>query len=114
MLVIFLFQTGDVLVVHCTDVGWSPYFSLIAGLITEIGGLISHGAVVAREYGIPCIVNLPDATLKIPDGTFLCVCVCVCTELTWRKLRESLQLPCAVVLDGLPCAVALDSLLCAV
>ena len=112
MLVIFLFQTGDVLVVHCTDVGWSPYFSLIAGLITEIGGLISHGAVVAREYGIPCIVNLPDATLKIPDGTFLCVCVC--TELTWRKLRESLQLPCAVVLDGLPCAVALDSLLCAV
>ena len=78
LLVIFLFQTGDVLVVHYTSVGWSPYFPLIAGLITEIGGLISHGAVVAREYGIPCIVSLPDATLKIPDGTFLCVCVCVC------------------------------------
>ena len=70
-MVVILFQTGDVLVVRCTDVGWSPYFPLIAGLITEIGGLISHGAVVAREYGIPCIVSLADATVKIPNGIFL-------------------------------------------
>ncbi|XP_076449058.1 rifampicin phosphotransferase-like isoform X1 [Babylonia areolata] len=61
-------QAGDVLVVNSTDVGWSPYFPLIAGLVTEIGGLISHGAVVAREYGIPCVVNIPDATLLIHSG----------------------------------------------
>ena len=66
-----LFQAGDVLVVNCTDVGWSPYFSLITGLVTEIGGLISHGAVVAREYGIPCIVSVTDATTRIQNGTLL-------------------------------------------
>nr|KAG5695540.1 hypothetical protein BaRGS_033962 [Batillaria attramentaria] len=58
----------DVLVVTCTDVGWTPYFPLIAGLVTELGGLVSHGAVVAREYGIPCVVNIPDATVLVPNG----------------------------------------------
>ncbi|KAK7481714.1 hypothetical protein BaRGS_00027087 [Batillaria attramentaria] len=61
-------QAGDVLVVTCTDVGWTPYFPLIAGLVTELGGLVSHGAVVAREYGIPCVVNIPDATVLVPNG----------------------------------------------
>ncbi|XP_071084332.1 rifampicin phosphotransferase-like [Haliotis cracherodii] len=64
-------QAGDVLVVMCTDVGWSPYFPLIAGLVTEIGGLLSHGAVVAREYGIPCVVNVADATIRIKSGEML-------------------------------------------
>ncbi|KAK7114411.1 rifampicin phosphotransferase-like [Littorina saxatilis] len=63
-----MIQAGEVLVVNSTDVGWSPYFPLIGGLVTEIGGLISHGAVVAREYGIPCIVNIADATVNIPNG----------------------------------------------
>jgi len=41
---------------------FSQFFSLATGLVTELGGLLSHGAVVAREYGLPCIVNVPDAT----------------------------------------------------
>ena len=50
------------------DVGWSPYFPLISGLVTEIGGLISHGAVVARECGIPSIENTANATGVIRTG----------------------------------------------
>lgn len=45
-----VFQAGDVLVVMCTDVGWSPYFPLIAGLVTEIGGLLSHGKHSRHMY----------------------------------------------------------------
>ncbi|BFZ19135.1 hypothetical protein BsWGS_22174 [Bradybaena similaris] len=67
----WMIQAGDILVVRCTDVGWSPYFPLIAGLITELGGLISHGAVVAREYGIPCVVNVAGATRIIKSGELL-------------------------------------------
>ena len=59
---------GDILICRYTDVGWSPYFPLINGLVTEMGGLISHGAVVAREYGIPCIVNVTNATELIKTG----------------------------------------------
>ncbi|CAL1541954.1 unnamed protein product [Lymnaea stagnalis] len=64
-------KSGDILVVSSTDVGWSPYFPLIGGLITELGGLISHGAVVAREYGIPCIVNVGNATSILNSGELL-------------------------------------------
>ncbi|XP_072169150.1 rifampicin phosphotransferase-like [Diadema setosum] len=63
-----LIQTGDILIVVFTDVGWSPYFPLIRGLVTERGGLISHGAVVAREYGIPCVVNAKGATSSFQSG----------------------------------------------
>ena len=59
---------GDLLICRCTDVGWSPYFPLINGLVTEMGGVISHGAVVAREYGIPCVVNVTDATKMFKTG----------------------------------------------
>ncbi|XP_059048073.1 putative phosphoenolpyruvate synthase [Achroia grisella] len=55
-------QQGDVLITHATDIGWSPYFPLLTGIVTELGGLISHGAVIAREYGLPCIVGAMDAT----------------------------------------------------
>ena len=48
---------GDVLITISTDIGWSPYFPLLGGVVTELGGLISHGAVVAREYGLPCVVG---------------------------------------------------------
>ena len=61
-------EEGDVLVCRYTDVGWSPYFPLISGLVTELGGLLSHGAVVARECGIPCIVNTPGATDLVKTG----------------------------------------------
>ncbi|XP_065335145.1 rifampicin phosphotransferase-like isoform X2 [Cloeon dipterum] len=53
---------GDILITHCTDIGWSPFFPLVAGIVTELGGLISHGAVIAREYGVPCIVGATNAT----------------------------------------------------
>ena len=61
-------KEGDVMICKFTDVGWSPYFPLISGLVTEMGGLLSHGAVVARECGIPCIVNTENATDMIKTG----------------------------------------------
>jgi len=64
-------QPGEILICPQTDVGWTPYFSLASGLVTELGGLLSHGAVVAREYGLPCIVNVPGATKKIETGEML-------------------------------------------
>ena len=59
---------GNILICKCTDVGWSPYFPLISGLVTELGGLLSHGAVIARECGIPCIISIPGATDLIKTG----------------------------------------------
>ncbi|KAL6266847.1 hypothetical protein P5V15_003676 [Pogonomyrmex californicus] len=61
-------QHGDILITHCTDIGWSPYFTLLTGIVTELGGLISHGAVVAREYGLPCIVGAKGATQFFQTG----------------------------------------------
>ena len=61
-------RAGEILVVPFTDVGWTPYFPLISGLVTEYGGLLSHGAVVAREYGLPCLVACKTATTTIPNG----------------------------------------------
>ncbi|XP_012537594.1 prodigiosin synthesizing transferase PigC isoform X1 [Monomorium pharaonis] len=61
-------QRGDILITHCTDIGWSPYFPLLVGIVTELGGLISHGAVVAREYGLPCIVGAKNATQIFKTG----------------------------------------------
>lgn len=61
-------RTGDILIAHSTDIAWSPYFPILAGVVTELGGLISHGAVVAREYGLPCIVGAARATSIINDG----------------------------------------------
>lgn len=64
-------QKGDVLVAYCTDIAWSPFFPLLSGVVTELGGLISHGAVVAREYGIPCIVGAAGATSAIRTGSMV-------------------------------------------
>jgi phosphoenolpyruvate synthase/pyruvate phosphate dikinase len=61
-------QHGDILVTVCTDIAWSPYFPLLGGVVTEIGGLMSHGAVVAREYGLPCIVGAVGATQAFSSG----------------------------------------------
>jgi pyruvate,water dikinase len=59
---------GDILVAPYTDPGWTPLFPLAAGLVTEVGGLMTHGAVVAREYGIPAVVAVENATAIIQDG----------------------------------------------
>lgn len=61
-------QPGEILVAPITDVGWTPYFSLISGLATDVGSAVSHGAVIAREYGLPCIVNLRSATRRVKTG----------------------------------------------
>ncbi|WP_320775649.1 rifamycin-inactivating phosphotransferase [Streptomyces sp. CRN 30] len=59
---------GDILVTAFTDPSWSPLFVGIAGLVTEVGGLMTHGAVVAREYGLPAVVAVEGATRLIEDG----------------------------------------------
>ncbi|OQR78982.1 hypothetical protein BIW11_06043 [Tropilaelaps mercedesae] len=61
-------QQGDILVTYATDVGWSPYFPLLGGIVTELGGLISHGAVIAREFGLPSIVGVHGATRQFQSG----------------------------------------------
>jgi pyruvate,water dikinase len=61
-------QAGEILIAPITDVGWTPYFSLIAGLATDVGSAVSHGAVVAREYGLPAVVNLRVATSRFQTG----------------------------------------------
>ncbi|WP_344630050.1 rifamycin-inactivating phosphotransferase [Streptomyces glaucosporus] len=61
-------QEGDILVTAYTDPSWSPLFVGIAGLVTEVGGLMTHGAVIAREYGLPAVVGVEQATRLIQDG----------------------------------------------
>lgn len=61
-------QSGEILIAPVTDVGWTPYFATIAGLATDIGSAVSHGAVVAREYGLPAVVNLGTATRAFRTG----------------------------------------------
>jgi len=63
-----LLAEGEIMVASFTDIGWTPYFSVIAGLITEIGSPLSHGAVVAREYGIPAVVGAKGAKKFLKDG----------------------------------------------
>jgi pyruvate,water dikinase len=60
---------GDILVARQTDPGWAPAFFLVAGLVVERGGMLSHGAIVAREFGIPCTVGVHAATRLIPGGS---------------------------------------------
>jgi pyruvate,water dikinase len=61
-------EEGDILVTTFTDPGWTPLFVAIKGLITEVGGLMTHGAVIAREYGLPAVVGVENATTLIKDG----------------------------------------------
>jgi pyruvate,water dikinase len=61
-------QRGDVLVTRQTDPGWAPVFCLVSGLVIERGGMLSHGAIIAREFGLPCVVGVADATGRIPHG----------------------------------------------
>lgn len=61
-------ETGDILVTTFTDPSWTPLFVSIKGLVTEVGGLMTHGAVIAREYGLPAVVGVDNATKLIRDG----------------------------------------------
>jgi len=61
-------EDGDILVTVFTDPSWTPLFVSIKGLVTEVGGLMTHGAVIAREYGLPAVVGVENATRLIEDG----------------------------------------------
>ncbi len=61
-------QAGEILVVHTTDVGWTPMFCIAAGVVTELGGPLSHAAVVARELGVPSVVNVDGVTRALKTG----------------------------------------------
>jgi pyruvate,water dikinase len=61
-------KDGDILVTSFTDPSWTPLFVSIKGLVTEVGGLMTHGAVIAREYGLPAVVGVENATKLIKDG----------------------------------------------
>lgn len=61
-------EPGDILVTAYTDPSWTPLFVGIAGLVTEVGGLMTHGAVIAREYGLPAVVGVENATRLVRDG----------------------------------------------
>jgi pyruvate,water dikinase len=61
-------EPGDILVTTFTDPSWTPLFLTAAGLVTEVGGLMTHGAAIAREYGLPGVVGVQRATRRIRDG----------------------------------------------
>lgn len=61
-------EDGDILVTPFTDPSWTPLFVSIKGLVTEVGGLMTHGAVIAREYGLPAVIGVEAATRRIQDG----------------------------------------------
>jgi phosphoenolpyruvate synthase/pyruvate phosphate dikinase len=61
-------EAGDILVTAYTDPSWTSAFVAIKGLVTDVGGLMTHGAVIAREYGLPAVVGVEGATRLIRDG----------------------------------------------
>lgn len=64
-------EPESVLVVRVTDVGWTPLFGCVAAVVTDVGGLHSHAAIVAREFGVPCVVGTVRATLDLEDGVMV-------------------------------------------
>ena len=66
-------EPGEILVARATDPGWTPLFRIAGGLILEKGGMLSHGAIVAREFGIPAVANVENATTLIKDGQILSI-----------------------------------------
>lgn len=61
-------EPGAILVCPYTDPGWTPVLDRVAGVVTETGGLLSHAAVICREYGIPAVLGVPDAVARVGDG----------------------------------------------
>ena len=66
-------QPGEIMVAAFTDIGWSPYYCILGALVTEVGSALSHGAVVAREYALPLVSNVPFATQVIRTGDMISV-----------------------------------------
>jgi len=67
------FQAGDILVAHITTPAWTPLFTLAGGVVTDLGGALSHGGIVAREYGLPAVTGAGIATQRIRDGQTITV-----------------------------------------
>ena len=61
-------KDGDILVTRQTDPSWTTVFGRIGGLVLETGGVLSHGTSLCREYGLPCVTAVEQATVRIPDG----------------------------------------------
>ena len=66
-------QRGEILVAPLTNPTWTPLFAVASAVITEVGGILSHGAIVAREYGIPAVMSVPGATVSLIDGQMITV-----------------------------------------
>src|SRR5699024_5946134 len=64
-------EKGDILITHSTDPSWTPLFISITGLVTEVGGHITHVSLIAREYGLPAVVGVENATTLIKDGQWI-------------------------------------------
>jgi len=64
-------EAGEILVTHATEPAWTPIFINAAGVVLEIGGILQHGAIIAREYGIPCVSGIRQATQMIQDGDLI-------------------------------------------
>jgi pyruvate,water dikinase len=65
------FEKGEILVARATDPGWTPLFVNAAAVVLEVGGSLQHGALVAREYGVPCVTGVVGATALWEDGTVI-------------------------------------------
>jgi pyruvate,water dikinase len=66
-------QPGEILVAPVTDAAWGPLFLIAAGLVVDVGGPLSHGAIVAREYGLPAVVNVKEGTRLVHTGQTITV-----------------------------------------
>ncbi len=64
-------EKGDILVTRATDPGWTPIFMNASGVVLEIGGALQHGAIIAREYGLPCVSGVDGATEAVADGQMI-------------------------------------------
>ncbi|MFW0771692.1 PEP-utilizing enzyme [Paenarthrobacter nitroguajacolicus] len=62
------FQSGDVLVCRTTDPAWTPLFGMASAVVTETGGMLSHAAIVAREFGVPAVLGVRNALALLADG----------------------------------------------
>ncbi len=68
-----LLQPGEIMVSTCTDIGWTPFYNIISGMVTEIGSALSHGVVVAREYALPTVVNASNVMQLIHTGDLITI-----------------------------------------
>ncbi|MFN2184923.1 MAG: PEP-utilizing enzyme, partial [Anaerolineae bacterium] len=66
-------QPGDILVAEITTPAWTPLFAMAAGIVTDVGGPLSHGSIVAREYGIPAVLGTGVATRRIQSNQMIAV-----------------------------------------